>query len=692
MLNELITLSKSLSKAGIIPKEWHKNLKPLPKINKNKPCFRIAIGWNGDIVKIDLIQADLGEKLRKWETNLGMSFPGFNIQPLFRVLLSDEEKKEYAGWFKGNGRSVDFKQIELWCHRHETSDWTLNQRDKLKRCLGVTPHELNDQIGEIPVEFECLSHLFNRLEVFKESGNTHATLSLFDNLREHLFLKLKTGQYGHEHLPLLIHSGSTDNDAESDRGSVSIFLDVDDWKEYPVASPETILWLNNAVLANTQTKSDGSGRTDAFNYSLVGYDEKMPAVKMEIIAEVKLRAMSGESQCQSRYGHTDYESFPVGKESRKMLKGALEWLGSPEKYYQTWGVVAPKELLFAYPTGLKGIPPRIAACFGVNRKKEDLDEARFIDLAKDVIHTLSAHSQKLNDIDINIFSLRKMDKARTKVVYYRSYTAQRLNDAAFEWEVGCNNIPMVRLKTWDSNKGQVDFSNPRIPFPLEIANCLNRRWNLDGTSKSIRRFESSIGIELLLNSEIQRQVPHLLSVLLSNADGLLVSLGQTINRGEITKVDGFEAHKLLIPSVIGLLLFKSNLLKINYMNQSSFLLGRLLKVADELHVLYSKEVRKSVPPQLIGNALLNAALNSPPQAISQLGLRINPYLAWAKTNNTDSAGLSRYFLKKFQEIATQLSKQDYSKRLDEFEKAQLFLGYLATIDDEGDNDVETIKN
>jgi len=124
------------------------------------------------------------------------------------------------------------------------------------------------------------------------------------------------------------------------------------------------------------------------------------------------------------------------------------------------------------------------------------------------------------------------------------------------------------------------------------------------------------------------------------------------------------------------------------MNNPSYLVGRMLKIADELHAVYCKEVRKSnLPPQLLGNALMVAALDSPTQALSQLALRISPYLGWARTNSTESAGLSRYFLKEFGQIEEKLRSITLPQRLDDASKAQLLLGYISS-----NASTETINN
>ena len=120
-----------------------------------------------------------------------------------------------------------------------------------------------------------------------------------------------------------------------------------------------------------------------------------------------------------------------------------------------------------------------------------------------------------------------------------------------------------------------------------------------------------------------------------------------------------------------------------------YLIGNILKVSDDLHGLYCNKVRGGkLPPQLLGNALMVAALESPVQAVSQLALRLAPYLGWACTNSTDAARLSRYFMKCYGEIEAKLRGQTLPTRLNDIERAQLFLGYLATSEKSESNNEE----
>lgn len=673
MLNELYYLSLSLKDCGIKPPDWYKDLKPLPKATNKKLCYKILVGDDGFIAGVEPMSQDIVPNLRKWEPSNGNSFPGFNIQPLYRI-TDEGSKKRLKKWREGK-ESIDFTLVKEWCSA-DRMNWDSKFTKKIEKCLGVIPKELKTRCAGISNKFDALKHLLERIAVFGHSGSNR----FFEALKSTILATLEK-EIARLLLPVLIHEGSSKKKAEDDRGSVSVFLDVTDWKEYPVAHKETIQFLNEQLLNMTSAGAASSGGrdNDAFGGETSGIDERLPEVKLPLIGGVKLRAMSSESPCQYRYGTIDAKSFRIGGNSRRLAKGALEWLGSDEREGETWGRADGRELIFAYPAVLPKTPLKLAACFGARRA--DDSGSRFENYAKDVVDCLKGLSPSLKEIELRVFSLRKMDKARTKVVFHRNYSAQRLADAASDWQQGCANIPVIRMKAWGEEKGKTILAEPKTPFPLQIADCLNRVWKLDGTSNDgVKSIPKSAGIELLLDESVSLgYVPHLLTLALQNGRGLFFSMGNTLHRNKVFKLDGFGNHRQLMPSILGLLLWKLNIRKEVYMNGSSYLVGRILKLADDLHALYCKEVRKnSLPPQLLGNALMAAAIDSPTQALAQLALRITPYLGWARTNSTESAGLSRHLLKEFGLVETKLRDEVLPDRLTDTARAQLLLGYIST--------------
>ena len=55
------------------------------------------------------------------------------------------------------------------------------------------------------------------------------------------------------------------------------------------------------------------------------------------------------------------------------------------------------------------------------------------------------------------------------------------------------------------------------------------------------------------------------------------------------------------------------------MDSPPFLIGRLLSFCDQLHERYCQKVREgSIPPQLVGNALMPTALETPRKSAGDL--------------------------------------------------------------------------
>ena len=113
------------------------------------------------------------------------------------------------------------------------------------------------------------------------------------------------------------------------------------------------------------------------------------------------------------------------------------------------------------------------------------------------------------------------------------------------------------------------------------------------------------------------------------------------------------------------------------MRQNAYLIGRLMSLADELHREYCKHERgNQFPPQLIGNALLPTALESPVAGLARLSERLPLYLRELRdvhgrrienTELRDKAGA----------VEQAIDKDRLPRNCTDMEKAQMLLGYLA---------------
>ena len=161
MLNELYHLSEVLGGEGISLPVWHKDFKPLPNASGKKPCYRIMIGANGSISDIVPMQGDLVSCLRKWEPSNGHSFPGFNIQPLYRIADVDR-KKALKKWRKDN-KSVDREVVKEWCADVEAMNWDEKFNTKMIKCLQTIPRELNVHCSAISNDFYAINNANSEL-------------------------------------------------------------------------------------------------------------------------------------------------------------------------------------------------------------------------------------------------------------------------------------------------------------------------------------------------------------------------------------------------------------------------------------------------------------------------------------------------------------------------------------------------
>lgn len=121
----------------------------------------------------------------------------------------------------------------------------------------------------------------------------------------------------------------------------------------------------------------------------------------------------------------------------------------------------------------------MAKMFGVEGNEEDFKTRteKFIEgLRKGKDPKEESHAE-----GIAIFVLRKLDKARTKIVYTKQIDAYELEKCSEAWIYGCENLPKISI-------GRI-----QVPFPLSMANILNRFWKQDGEEIS-RKIQNNITV------------------------------------------------------------------------------------------------------------------------------------------------------------------------------------------------------
>ena len=690
MIDELIKVAEAMDKAYVVALDWHPKLKVLPKVTKKAPCVRIRLTGNGHIQDVELLGEGQVALLRKYEPDLGRSLPGFNVRPLYRLVRSTDECKKApkeieVALSKGNFVWEPFMQQE--------DDFWAKTRDGLERCFGTVREEL---------ERFCANRLNGgeTLQLFFDAVSRINVPRFQTEYRDALQRKIEAGELP----PFLMwyfvtaeKKNKEDSDSRVPVPKFSAFLDIVDYPEYPVAHANTIARLNAllldsvATLGNSENPLSANGK-DAYDLDAWQKSDKFPSVALPFLGGVILRSQAKTIPAQNRYHQCESSTFPVGAETRKRVKAALEWLTKKEHDGDTYGIAGDRELLFAYPRILPKDKIPFAKMFGA-QPDEGLKTEKFERLAKSVIEQLKGLGRPTEEAELEIFSLRKMDKARTKVVYYRNATVVSLEVASDDWHKGCQNIPSLDVKDWSEKKDEKTgkshpiLSEGETVFPVKLHLYLNTVWKRNGEQAGkVRIFEPADGLRLLLEEPCSASAVHMMERLMQHAQGYFLLLCHSTGKQEIANLP----DKVYYPGILGLLLLKSGKQKETFMKESAFLLGRFLRIADEIHRLYCEVVRKKeLPPELCGSSMLVSMMESPGLTLDQLAMRSAPYVKWAgsyryqqeeKKNENEKKNIRavRFWWRHWSEITDQLCAMQWPKRLRPEERAQVFLGFLAS--------------
>jgi len=165
---------------------------------------------------------------------------------------------------------------------------------------------------------------------------------------------------------------------------------------------------------------------------------------------------------------------------------------------------------------------------------------------------------------------------------------------------------------------------------------------------------------------------------------ILDRVGPLLGRFGVARFDG---RAVISPSgrkaavdactILAICLYKLGDRKEKYMEESAFLMGRFLSLADLLHLQYCLLKRDNdVPPQLLGNQHLAVAALNPVEALALLCDRLRVYKAWADTDRRAEAALAKWAVGRMGEVAGGLTGRLSGRAMTDREKAEMLLGYL----------------
>ncbi|MDP2363996.1 MAG: hypothetical protein Q8M94_09535, partial [Ignavibacteria bacterium] len=351
--------------------------------------------------------------------------------------------------------------------------------------------------------------------------------------------------------------------------------------------------------------------------------------------------------------------------------------------------------------------------------KNDFSESSYEDISSVAIEALKGNKLiKANDL-IRLFALRKADLGRTQVSLQRIYTKSDLVRADENWREAAKNIPNINLpffrkeieritakqenistiiKTFlDDEKSKLINLAPNSPFPVDLVRLTQKQWIRGGED-----FSSVAGCSLgdiydvffANENEKKYLVENLLSKILQCTQVLLIGIGNADHKKELIREQKkFHSEKRFIVlrtiSALAIYLYKLGIKKENYMKDTFFYVGRFLSLIDTLHFEWCKFVRggypekeekvwrKAIPPQLLGNAHLQIALDNPVSAIDMLSRRINIYQAWTKKEKGEHIKSAKWAVRELGKISDLLAEKNLPLSTTDIERAQILLGYLS---------------
>ncbi len=649
MLNELRLIAEALRRCQqTVPREY-----PYLRSMPNAVTYVLRVGQGGTVVSCEERSPEQirNAALKRIESGGGgTSFPGFNFRR-----------------FTAKGK-VD------------TTFW---------KCWREFPENLKGCFSNCPPEFRAFEELVRRC--VKRSVTEDQIRDSIDHAFKIAHKEGKLSRRGWKQFQDL---------ADRQKGKpISVFLEVNDSSsfDWPVATPKTIAFINERLLERKGDESFATGGKGAEKKS--GQDAygdsgdiqtRFPEAGLPVIGKVVLFSMTSDSPCQSRYGAVESGLFPVVKPTATAMKNALAWMTSPAKKGRTWSDVPGQklvirngrrrrqnDLLISYCEAQPESEGTFARFFGdLNRQ---VATETFELACQSVIAALNGIPQRRMDSAVRVVVLAKADQGRTKVVLSESYTVQAIEAAAQWWSLASQNIPQAALLLPIEQGKPAQGRPPTIPFPGQVVRCLNKEWVQEASRSEELHGCSLVDVHQLMIWHDAETARKLLELAVRRFMPLISAIRHGQHRGKEIDIPVMAREDTLTAvCVLGILLLAFQRRKEEYMSASPFQIGHLLSLVDQLHKLYSEEVRKSLPNRLLGNTVLATALNQPNTALALLSQRLLPYKAWADTVSVgEKVGLARWFSKELGRVSTDIHTNGIPEQLTNSGRAEMLLGYLA---------------
>ena len=697
MLNELYLLRQALDRAQLeIPRQHPRVKPPGPSAG---PCLRVRLDKQGDVTAIEAVTGDEWPGL--WTVMEGNqnSFPVVRVsKPLCDVSTEYEIWKKLGFDAEGKRKKKPSEQTRISALTdilESRCKICTQQEIQLWRRLRVKANELLQHVEGSNLQDETLREFARRFQ--KAVNNLH---TLFRKISECALTNVKSARLDNLDTveTLLVGKGPPKDGGKPPKMLVQLAFDLASSPDFSrqLYSQKTQERVKR-ILPVEQRNSEDKHLAPACGYT--GKEQSLqvspfPKVRLPVLnKDFPLVSMFSDAACNRRYGLTDSFIVPVAKDVALQTQDALTWIVARERQGKTWrGVASGKfetvrghkkerpDLLIAYVDGKPEIDANIADIFGSDEEKQFEVDAKTVCDALEGINKESPNSR------LNIFLLRKVSEGQVHVVVAESPSVADILSAAEWWRQASVNVPKVVLPL-PRKKGQpAVLDGPKPPYPDQVVRLLSEEWVRDGT-RSNKVNGAGLGevLTLMLHTpgKWELAAQSMLSLTVRLLGPLLLGVFGATHTPDARR----SRIALRAVSTIGILLKAVGRRKESYMGETAFLVGRVLSLADILHREYCKHVRDgSIPPQLIGNALMPVAADSPKDALDRLRERITIYKAWADKGNGKEFRLAKWAIGQIGEICFQLSKLSLSLQADQTFRAELFLGYMARPPAEKDTD------
>ncbi len=704
MLSEVYRLWCSLDRAGVELPRVH------PRVNipgsTSGPCLRVRLNPEGRVAGLDGVTPDDWSGLWTVVRTSEGSFPVIRVkQPLLSVpaglvlwaeLAEAKKAKDQRRRIRILQEAVSFAPDALLLKK--TLDLIRRVRDEKAGELLACTDPCDPDFAALP-EFARRFQLAARepLTLLGEVG-TQAVAGLLSGQSELLDVVEV----------LLLGKGAPIDDGSRPDINIQLAFCLDDERLYRRRLYSR--HMREFVMQILPSEPDAGGRpaptdgrAEALECAFIGVSKGLqhsafPPVRLPLVAEkgVPLVSMFSEAACNRRYGLTDSSVVPVDKGMALQMAAALRWVTLDERRGVTWrgvasgkfeassrGKVEKRDLLLVYVEDEPEIRAEFADFFGTDastlQKQFDVETAS-------VCEALEGLSKRKPQSQLNLILIRQASEGQVHVALAESVSVVELLHGAQRWQEGARNLPPIALPVPGSKGQKAELHRPRAPFPDQVVRLLSEDWVTNGTrSNKVEGIGLGQVLEVMLckPGKWEPGARYLLDLTLRRTQSLLVGVFGALRTPDRRKWDDYGAavreNALRSVSIMGILLSALDRQKETYMDSPTFLVGRLLSLADTLHLEYCKHVRGGdIPPQLIGNALMPVARDNPLAAVDRLGERLSVYKAWATKASGDDVGLAKWAVGQMGEVCRSLAEKPPSITTNEVDRAEIFLGYMAS--------------